>query len=128
MSFQAFCTDTAARFLSQGRNIPVQFDQIRLADLEGYQSGSGIFVAPYTGTYAFSVDFKINGTSLVSSCEIIVENVDTPITLNENKTIGRIVLTLDKGKRVWVEFKGEYTDPISTVSRHFSGCLLHRSA
>ena len=129
MSFQAKYTENSDDTFSGGSDNPLIFDQILRDDLPGYDPTTGIFIVPYTGTYVFNVDYEVSGTSLVSACEIKVEGVETPITLNENKTTGRIILTLDAGRRVWVEFRGVFGSPgFRVIRRHFSGCLLHKSA
>lgn len=127
MSFTARWNNKKGRFLSDDR-IPVQFNEVLENGLTGYDTLSCVFTAPDTGIYAFSVGLEINNTSLVSRCEIKVADVETPIMLNENKTIGRIVLTLDKGKQVCVGFKGKYTAEIVSATGHFSGCMLHKIA
>ena len=128
MSFKARCTDMSADTFPDDRDNPLKFDQVLRADLPGYDPTTGIFIVPYTGTYVFNVDFVTDNNSLVSSCEIKVEGVATPITLNENKTTGHIILTLDKGRRVWVEYRGILRIPRFSGIRNFSGCLLHISA
>ncbi|KAK7108218.1 hypothetical protein V1264_015992 [Littorina saxatilis] len=98
-----------------------------------YDPNIGVLIIPRSGTFALSVKFSTlydcyYGAyySPVTDCEIMVDGVETPLVLNEKKTCARVVLKLNEGKRVWVEYSAEETHNLNlSTPGPFSVCLLH---
>lgn len=109
----------------------IVFDTVTTNVAKGYNQATGIFTAPYSGTYVFSwtaynVDHTHMQTELVVNSEVkgrtwsdAADHADVAIASNT------VVVTLTTGDAVWIRSNTVHRDTINgALMTTFSGWLL----
>jgi hypothetical protein len=93
-----------------GTHQTVKFDKIITNDGNAYNSVTGIFTVPVTGTYVFI--FYLNSStsnvefSLMADNSLIASGTSRPFEFNQSKDVqggGTVVVRLNQGVSVWIE-------------------------
>ncbi|XP_045204780.2 uncharacterized protein LOC123557399 [Mercenaria mercenaria] len=93
-----------------GVNQVVKFDRVITNDGNGYNTHTGVFTVPVTGTYMFI--FYVSSSSSNVQFDLVVDDsvktsgVARPSTLEQSKDVqggGAVILSLNQGVSVWIE-------------------------
>ncbi|XP_019967090.2 complement C1q and tumor necrosis factor-related protein 9A-like [Paralichthys olivaceus] len=110
-------------------NWPIPFPHVLFNRFEHFNPLSGIYRAPYNGTYVFSfhlvVTFRTLKVGLFLNYQPVVKTTEAT---NQATASQSLVLHLTEGDRVWLQVKNNITNGIYTDSESsstFSGYLLH---
>ena len=120
--------------MTLNKNSIVKFDEVSMHEGNHYNSGDGIFVAPVSGTYQFSLT-PMTTTGNFAETELRVHNVvkDTlHIYFGTGNISGtKVVLCkVKKGDHVWIQTSNVYGTNSFVVANgnaksSFTGMLIH---
>lgn len=129
-----------AKDLSPQKNEVIQFRTVILNIGQAYVEGTGIFIAPVTGIYIFSIQVATSagqrGTfqlAVEDSSNVILQIFKHNSAASYTSTSGTVAHKLTKGQQVWVQFQ---YDSGSTQRLHqhpdystnqFSGMLVRKT-
>ncbi|KAK3593379.1 hypothetical protein CHS0354_021951 [Potamilus streckersoni] len=123
-TFSAFWVGLDGTINTLGEYQRILFNRIKLNIGNGWQAAHGIFRAPSTGTYQFSLDVQSDGGA--TELAIYHNGVMLKRAFNDHNMYISVIVNLTAGDEVWVNHVANFGHAIIGDDwTNFSGHLLH---